>query len=72
MCIYVCEVTACIYVIILEDLQPRGTSVVVCPDPGKELHRQVGVGIVVIAWNFGGVMVSTLTQLQEMCVRFPL
>ena len=38
-------------------------SVVGCTDPsGKELHRQVGMGIVVTSGSLHGVMVSTLTQ----------
>ena len=49
-CVYVCEVTACMYVIVsVKRLTiPEGTSVVVCTDvSGKKPHKQVGEGIVV-------------------------
>ena len=57
-------VTACISVIVsIKRLTiPGGTGiVVVCSDlSGKELHRQAGMGRVVISGSLGGVIVKTL------------
>ena len=40
-----------------------GASVAVCSDlPGKEPHRQVGVGSMVTSGSLGSLMVSTLAQ----------
>ena len=64
-CVCICKDTACMYVIVsIKRLTiPGGMSVVICTDLwGKELHRQIGVGMVVISGILCGVMVSTLTR----------
>ena len=48
-----------------------GTSVVGCTElPGKELHGQVGVGIVVTSGTLSGVMVGHWLGMPGMWVLF--
>ena len=47
--------------------------VVICTDlSGKELHRQVGIGIVVTTESLCGAMVARWARMPEMWVQFPL
>ena len=66
------QAIACMYIIV-SIKNYRGTSVVVCTDLwGKELHRQVSVGIMVTSGNLHGVILSHWPRMPEMWVQFPL
>ena len=71
LCAYVCEVTACMCVIltIKRHTIPAGTGVTGCTDlSGKELYRQVGLGIVGTSGSLRGIMVACWPKMPEVWI----